>query len=142
MNSIIIGTDHRGYAHKEYIIHTLSEYNWIDVGAFSPERSDYPLFAHKAAQAIVDKQVDLGVLICATGIGMAITANRYVGVYAGVVWDVQVAELARAHDNVNVLVIPSDYIDLEGTVLCITTWLQAKFLQGRYAQRIAMIDKR
>ena len=73
---------------------------------------------------------------------MAIAANRYQHIYAGVVWDVRIAELARAHDNVNVLVIPSDYIDLENTVLCITTWLHAKFLHGRYAQRIAMIDEK
>lgn len=142
--TLVIGADHRGYHYKEMLKHIdeLSGYtiSWIDVGAFTDERSDYPLFAHKAIEVLQEKKADLAVLLCGSGIGMALAANRYTKVYAGVVWNREVARQAREDDNVNVLVIPADYVDAETTRAMLCAWLGATFKKGRYEERIAMID--
>jgi len=141
---IAIGADHRGFAMKEYLkkerLMTGYDLSWIDVGAHSKERSDYPLFAIQVAEQIVYNKAHLGVLLCGTGIGMAIAANRFSGVYAGLVWNEQVARRAKEDDTVNVLVLPSDYIDNQKAQAMLVAWLGAKFKHERYSKRIAMID--
>ncbi len=140
---IAIGCDHRGFDHKQQLLEYFSANNieYIDVGAFDIQRSDYPEFAIKVAQAIQQKKADAGILICGSGVGMAITANRFEGIYAGVVWNSEVARVAREHDNVNVLVLPSDYISIEVAQACVMHWMQAHFLGDRYQQRITMINE-
>lgn len=141
---IVIGADHRGYAMKEYLKQdcTIPNYafTWIDVGADSDVRSDYPIFAIHVAKYIQEKKAHYGILLCGTGIGMAIAANRFEGVYAGLAWNEESARLAKEDDNVNVLVLPSDYIDNKKSRAMVVTWLGAEFKYMRYAQRIAMID--
>lgn len=139
---IVLGADHRGYTQKEYIktIEFSIPITWIDVGACDAERSDYPVFAMHACEQIVGGNADCGVLLCGSGNGMAITANRYAGIYAGLVWNEEVARLAREHDQVNVLVIPSDYVDNTLVVRMINAWLTAHFFGDRYKERITMID--
>ena len=141
---IVIGSDHRGFAHKEFIKHhpALAGHvvEWIDVGAHSDARSDFPEFAMKLCQTMRQKKAERGILICGSGIGMAIAVNRFKGIYAGVVWGDDVARFAAEHDKVNVLVIPSDFVTKEKSVSMITIWLSTKFLGGRYQERITEID--
>lgn len=139
--NIAVGADHRGFAYKEYIKEIMSGITWTDVGAFTDERSDYPIFAQKLSTLIVAGQIDGGVLLCSSGVGMAIAANRYKKIYAGVAWTVEVAQACKEDDNVNVLVIPVDYVSKEDCIAIITAWHHASFKEGRYAERLEMIDR-
>jgi ribose 5-phosphate isomerase B len=145
MLTIALGTDHRGYDYKLVIQNGVSletkHINWIDVGAFSAERSDYPSFAVSVVRAVRSGQAHAGILLCGTGIGMAIAANRFEGIYAGVAWNAEVARRAREEDHVNILVLPADYITPAQSIPIIQAWLEATAKSGRYADRIAMIDK-
>lgn len=140
---IAIGTDHRGFALKQFLL-TCPAYKdmviWQDHGAYTDERSDYPIFAHKVTQAVAQQEADYGILLCGTGIGMAIVANRYAKIYAGVVWNSEIARLAKEDDNINIIVFPADYMNQETIVACINAWMQAQFHEGRYQERLAMID--
>lgn len=140
--NIAIGADHRGFLHKELVKKSVTDVTWIDAGAFDDERSDYPIFAHKVVQHMLDGTADYGVLICSTGVGMAMAANRYNGIYAALVWNEEVAQQSKSHDNANVLVIPSDYVSQDIAVSMIRAWLKTEFLGGRYAMRVDMIDKK
>lgn len=143
--TIAIGTDHRGYMLKEALVMVsmLGDFEivWEDAGTYSGERTDYPEYAQKVSDLVLDKQADCGVLLCATGIGMAIAANRNPGIYAGLVWNVATAKLAKEHDHCNVLVLPSDYVTQVEAREMITAWLMATQLNGVYAQRVAMLDE-
>jgi ribose 5-phosphate isomerase B len=145
---IVIATDHRGFALKEYLktVPTI-EYeennfsiSWVDVGAFSSERSDYPIFAQHAIQKMHQESVDGAILLCGSGNGMAIAANRFKGVFACVAWNPEVARQAKEDDNCNVLVIPADYVTQKEIIFIISFWLQAEFKGGRYAERLTSID--
>ena len=145
MLSLAIGADHRGYEHK-MVIQTgvtlqSTPLEWIDVGTFSPERTDYPPFARLVVDALQTQQAQLGILICGTGTGMAIAANRFQHIYAGVVWNEMVARRSREEDNINVLVIPSDFVTPEESISLVLAWLHASFKKGRYQDRIRMIDE-
>lgn len=143
---IVIGADHRGYELKLFLTKNNSRFikqiEWFDVGAFDNNRSDYPLFAHALCKQIVNKENALGVLLCATGVGMAIVANRYPGVYAAVVWNEVVARLAREDDHCNVLVLPVDFIDNTTAIALVNSWLEAEPKAGCYQQRLELIDAR
>jgi ribose 5-phosphate isomerase B len=143
---IIIGSDHRGFAIKQLIQEQMRDIDltpieWIDVGAFDKERSDYPQFAIDVAQRIVQKQAQLGVLLCGSGVGMAIAANRFPGIRAAIAWNEEAAIMGREDDNTTVLVIPSDFVSGEQAILILRAWLRAEFKGGRYQERLDMIDK-
>ena len=142
---IAIGADHNGFAGKEYIKqHFLindDPIEWIDVGTFDEERTDYPIFAQKVCNAMLEGQADKGILLCGTGIGMSIAANRFENIYAGLAWNEDVARLSREDDNTNILVLPSDYVSHELMVKMVHSWLAATFKGGRHQERIAMIDR-
>lgn len=141
---IAIGADHRGYEHKEYIKQHLKtekeSIEWLDVGAFDMERSDYPVFAKAVSKAILNGEAQLGILTCGSGVGMAVVANRYPKIYAALAWNEDVARVSREHDNTNVLVIPSDFVSTEQAVAMVKGWLEAEFLGGRYQKRLDMFD--
>ena len=137
---IAIGADHRGFAHKEYIRAHVTHVTWIDGGAMTDARSDYPVFAHLVCSYMQAGLADKGLLLCATGVGMAIAANRFAGIYAAVVWNAQIARLSVAHDKVNLLVLPSDYVSCQQSVEIIDAWLSTNFLGDRYQKRIDLID--
>jgi ribose 5-phosphate isomerase B len=142
--TIAIGVDHRGFELKKYLVQQSRigafDVVWYDVGTSEARRTDYPLYVEPVCSLIKDKIVDFGVLACGTGIGMTIAANRFKGIYAGLVWNETIARLAKEDDNVNVLVLPADFIDQAQGLIIIEAWLSAKFKGGRYAQRIALID--
>lgn len=141
---IVIGADHRGVAYKSYLktIGAIGnqQIEWIDVGTDTDERTDYPYFAQKLCTTVKAESIAHGILICASGVGMAVAANRYSHIYAALVWNNEIARLAVAHDNANVLVIPSLFVSREQLVPILTTWLTTQFLGGRYQERIDMID--
>lgn len=142
---IVIGADHRGFAFKELIKEIvvdidLTPIEWIDVGAFTSDRSDYPEFAIKASHEMIQDHADRGVLLCGSGIGMAIAANRFPGIYAAVAWNNESARVGREDDNSNVLVIPTDFVDGEQAIEMLRIWLRTEFKHGRYQERLDMID--
>lgn len=140
---IAIGADHRGFEQKKIILdHFMPDgsYQFIDVGAYSSKRTDYPLYAKKVIELMLSGQAQKGILLCGSGIGMGIYANRYKGIYAGVAWSPEVAQQAAQDDNVNILVLPSDYISNDQAVAAVHAWLHTQFKGGRYADRLAMID--
>ncbi len=140
---IALGADHRGHAQKQLILEQLADspYTLIDVGTDSDERTDFPIYTDIVVNLIKEKQAQLGILLCGSGIGMAIAANRHSGIYAGVVWNETIAQKAKEHNNANLVVLPSDYITDAQVMPIINAWLNASFNGGRYAERVAMIDK-
>lgn len=142
--SIVLGTDHRGYHLKEYIKKSFRSdlyiIEWFDVGAHNDERSDYPEFASAAVHELLDRNAEYAILLCGTGIGMAITANRFPKIFAGVAWNEEIARLSKQDDNVNVLVLPADYVSNDEALRIILAWLHAEFKHDRYEKRIAMIN--
>jgi len=152
--TIAIGADHRGFAHKEYLKKIITSagmnIHWIDVGAFNEERSDYPLFAAAACKELLVGHAQRVILICGSGVGMAIAANRYKGIYAALVWNEEVARVSRQDDNTNVLALPSDFVAPDEAVAIIHAWLHAEFrgnvaggnadFDTRYQERIKLLD--
>jgi len=138
---ISIGADHRGYSLKKVIIEHFRHYEWLDVGTDSDQRTDFPIFAKRVCENIRQGTADCGVLLCGTGNGIAIAANRYKGIYAAVAWNDEIARLAKEHDNANVLVLPAAYLEPREAFAILDTWLQARFQGGRYQKRLAMIDE-
>lgn len=144
MLKIAIGADHRGYKHKAVIQHGVTfeekKIEWLDVGSYDTHRADYPPFAAEVARLVQKKNVDCGVLLCGSGAGMAIAANRFFGIYAALAWNEETAYRAKEEDNANILVLPADYISPEEAVYMVIAWLNAQFLDNRYEKRIELID--
>lgn len=141
MKKIIIGSDHRGFDLKQSFINNYTEFQWIDVGTESSQRVDYPVFAKKACKQILNGQAECGILICGSGIGMSVAANRFKGIYAGLCWNEKVATSARQDDGINVLVLPADFVSEGEAFLMFEAWKNAKFKGEQYQQRLLMIDE-
>lgn len=139
---IVIGSDHAGYAIKKAIVSYLQSNGIIvkDIGTFSEEPVDYPDFAHLVATLIQNKVFDFGILICGSGIGMSIVANRYPGVRAALCFNTNFAELARKHNNANVICLPGRFLTPEDAIAMIDTFLKASFEGGRHQNRVNKID--
>ena len=139
-----IGADHRGYALKQYLLGQSRigdrPIHWLDVGTADTIRTDYPPFAHAAVTLLREGKVERVVLLCGTGAGMAIAANRYPKVYAAVVWNPEIARRVREEDNVQCLVVPADYLTQDEVFECIAAWLRAEFKAGVYQQRLDVIE--
>jgi len=141
---IPIGADHAGYAMKELLKRELEQLGFaaVDLGAQSEQASDYPEFAHSVAQRVATGEARRGVLLCGSGIGMDIVANRYPGVRAALAWEPAIAELSRKHNDSNVLVLPSRFMSEEDAVAALRAWLQTDFEGGRHQRRVEMIEPR
>jgi len=139
---IAIGADHRGFLLKEFLMKQSCEFvKWIDSGAFTDENSNYPVFAHAVCNKILQGEADYGILLCGTGAGMAMAANRKPGIYAAVAWEGIIARRVRQEDFCNVLVLPADYLDETRVVEIFDEWRRAHPKNSeRYAVRRAMID--
>lgn len=144
MLKIAIGADHRGIDHKLAIQNGITgdvrKIEWIDVGTHTKDRTDYPIFAHDVVLLMKSGKADLGVLLCGSGNGMVIAANRFKGIYAALAWDEITAARARQEDKANILSLPTDYVNPEQSVQLTIIWLNAQFLADRYEKRIKMID--
>ena len=142
MERIPIAADHAGFQMKERLKGVLEKlgYETVDLGAKSSEASDYPDFAHAVAKMVAGSEATRGVLLCGSGIGMDITANRYPGVRAGVIWNEELAKLSRQHNDLNVLVLPARFMDDAEAARILRTWLDTPFEGGRHEKRVDKID--
>lgn len=141
---IAIGNDHHGFVQKQIIKEQLTIENqpieWLDVGSYGPERVNYPPYGIAVAHSLREGEAQYGILLCGTGVGMAIVANRFKGIYAAVAWNEELARKSKEDDKANILVIPSDYVRNEDVIKMIKAWILASFKGGRYQERIEMID--
>jgi glycine hydroxymethyltransferase len=139
---IIIGSDHRGASLKEALVRELAAagYEVRDIGTHDDASVDYPEFAAKAARAVSDGEVRRGILICGSGLGVTMSANRFAGVRCAWVGDVVAAEACRRHNDANMLALPADRLADEVAWNLVQTWLATDFEGGRHARRVAMID--
>ena len=112
----------------------------VDFGTDSEQSTDYPEYGHAVAEAVSNGDFELGVLACGSGIGMSMTANRHEGVRAALVWNEELAELARQHNDANVLVLPARFIDQDVAVRALKRFLESSFEGGRHARRVTKID--
>ena len=138
---IYLGADHRGYVLKEFIKEYFSENNieYTDYGTDSMEIAHYPLIVEKVC-TMMNPKTDKAILICGSGIGMSIVANKYKGIRAGICGSIKAVEDGKGHDNINVLILPAEYVSKEETIEIIKLWMTLEFLNGRYLERIKMIE--
>ena len=142
MTKVAIGSDHAGFDLKGRLGEVLEELGFepVDFGTHSSESTDYPDHGHAVSGAVSNGECQLGVLVCGSGIGMSMTANRHAGVRAALAWSEEVGEMARRHNDANVLVLPARFID-EGTAFNILKkFLQTSFDGGRHERRVKKID--
>lgn len=139
---IPIGADHAGFALKERLKQELTKlgYEPLDLGTHSADSTDYPDYAHPVASQVEAGKVKRGILLCGTGLGMAYAANRHKGVRAAVVWNPEVATLARAHNDSNVLVLPARFVTEEQGLEILHNWLDTPFEGGRHERRVTKIE--
>ncbi|GAK85778.1 ribose 5-phosphate isomerase B [Vibrio ponticus] len=138
---IAIGCDHVGIEHKDLVIKHLQEkgIEVEDFGAHSTERTDYPKYGLAVAQAVQNQHVDLGILICGTGVGISLAANKVKGIRAVVCSDPYTAQLSKQHNNTNILAFGSRVIGIELAKMIIDCWLGAEFEGGRHQNRVEQI---
>lgn len=144
MQKISIASDHKGVELKNDIIKYLEssrEYEILDLGAYSPfESVDYPDYAKNVCDSIIEKESDIGILICGTGIGMSIAANKRAGIRAALCTNVFMAERSRAHNDANILVIGSNISNQEESINILKTFLNVSFEGGRHALRLSKMS--
>ncbi len=140
---IALGADHGGYRLKEEIKKYFDEkgIEYKDFGTDSEERTDYPIYAKKVAEAIESKECEAGILVCRSGYGMTVVANKFKGIRAANIHDEESAKYAKADDDINVITLGGDYISTSDAICIIRNWLGTEFKGGRYAERITMIDE-
>lgn len=140
--TVVIGCDHGGYELKLPILAYLNEegYRVIDVGCDSTDSVDYPLYADKLCKVIANKDADIGILICGTGIGMSIAANKHAGIRAACCENTFSARMTRAHNDANVLCLGARVIGPGLAVDMVELFLNTDFLGGRHEKRVAMLN--
>ena len=142
MMKVALGADHGGYKLKKEIQDFLvaEGYKTVDYGTNSLEPCDYPRYAYKVANAVSKKNADLGVLICKSGNGMAMVANKLPGIRAAICFDKNVARLSRQHNDANILVLGSEHLFEEPEVI-VRAWLETRFEGGRHKRRVDQIAR-
>ncbi len=141
---IYVGADHAGFDLKRTLVAELKKlgYEPIDVGPKTLDPADdFPDYAKPVAKAVSDGEVRRGVLTCGTGLGMVYTANRFPHVRAAVAWSPEIAELARKHNDANILVLPSRFVSEQEGLEILHTWLDTKFEGGRHQRRVEKIEQ-
>ena len=140
---IAIGSDHGGFKLKEEVKKFLEEkqIEYIDCGCYSEESVDYPNVAKEVAIKVRNNECDEGFLICRSGIGMSIVANKFKGVRCAKCNSEQEAKFSKMHNNANVLAIGADYVTVEETIRIVRTWLATEFEGGRHLSRVKLIEE-
>jgi ribose 5-phosphate isomerase B len=140
---ILIASDHAGFELKEKLEAELHRRGFAvrDLGTSSSDSADYADFAHPLAKEVSDGRARRGVLLCGTGLGMSYVANRYPNVRAAVTWSPEVAELARSHNDANVLVLPARFVSEDEAKQILARWLETPFEGGRHERRVQKIEK-
>jgi len=138
---IAVGSDHAGFHLKEHVRGRLSAlgHDVVDVGVSSPDSADYPGYAHDVAEMVADGEAERGILVCGSGVGMAIVANKVAGVRAVNAHDAPEAELARRHNDVNVVTLSGARLAPDRAEAIIAAFLRSDFEGGRHARRVAQV---
>ncbi len=138
---VAIGSDHAGFEYKQFILKYLQEQNYAtaDYGPYNTDSFDYPDAAHPLANAVESGEYEYGILICGSGNGVCMTANKHQNIRAGLVWNNELAELIRLHNNANIICLPARFIDKETALTLVKTFLSTAFEGGRHANRVNKI---
>lgn len=139
---LAIGADHAGYAMKSHIISVLTQqgHEVIDMGTNSIESVDYPDFAHSVARSVIDGNVSLGIIMCGSGNGINMTANKHRGIRSALCWTEEIAKLARAHNDANVCALPARYLSMQEGEKIVEAFLNGSFEGGRHERRVNKIE--
>ena len=138
---IALGADHAGFLLKEELKLYLAQlkYDVIDYGTYSIERADYPDFAHPVALAVENNEFDFGILVCGSGNGVNMTANKHQGIRSALCWTVEIAELARLHNNANIIALPARFVSYTDAKEMVRIFLSTAFEGGRHQTRVDKI---
>ncbi|HEO63932.1 MAG TPA: ribose 5-phosphate isomerase B [Candidatus Omnitrophica bacterium] len=138
---VALGSDHRGFKTKEEVKEFLKsrKIDFLDQGTFNQESCDYPDFGKKAVRLVADGNADFAILMCGSGIGMSIVANKFKGIRGALCINSKMAALAREHNNANVLIIAANFTTQDVLKEILESWFVSKFQGGRHGQRIAKI---
>lgn len=138
---VAVGADHAGFEYKTEIVRYLNKlgYQVADYGTYSDNSVDYPDFAHPAAESVEKDETACGILICGSANGVAITANKHKGIRAALCWQKEIAELARKHNNANIVCLPARFVSLQNAFDIINTFLNTSFEGGRHEARVNKI---
>lgn len=135
---LAIGSDHAGFNYKQPILDFLESlgHQVNDFGTYTNDSVDYPDFAHPVALAVENAQAEFGILICGSGQGVCITANKHQNIRAALVWQREIAELSRQHNNANVICLPARFISIEDAKIFVEVFLKTAFEGGRHQNRV------
>lgn len=141
--SIAVGCDHAGFELKETLKKYIEEKGYVvkDFGAYSEERVDYPDFAHKVASSIENRESEFGLLLCGSGNGINMTANKHKGIRSALCWNREIAKLARQHNAANIMSLPARFIDVDEAKACVDIFFTTSFDGGRHALRVKKISQ-
>ena len=141
IKKIAIGCDHAGFPYKDSIVDLLKKrrIEILDFGTHSTESVDYPDFAHPVAHAVETGKADLGIVLCGSGNGIAMTVNKHQGIRAAICWTEELAKLARQHNDANILSLPVRFVSKELALKMVNAFLEAAFEGGRHARRVSKI---
>jgi ribose 5-phosphate isomerase B len=139
---IAIGCDHAGFEYKTSIISWLKEngHDIKDFGLYQNESVDYPDYAHPVAEAVENKSASFGILLCGSANGVCMTANKHQGIRAALCWQLEIAKLARQHNNANIICIPARFVALPYAKDMVTVFMDTAFEAGRHAKRVDKIS--
>jgi len=142
VNTIAIGSDHAGFDLKQKVIQHLENkgVNVNDFGPHNADRADYPDYAHPVSKEVVSKNADLGILICGSGNGINMTANKHQEIRSALCWREDIAEMARLHNNANIIALPARYISEELALKCVDIFICTEFEGGRHEARVQKIS--
>ena len=143
---ISLGSDHAGFELKQHIkeyLQSITDYRieLNDWGCYTEDRVDYPDFAHKVEGDITEGKSDLGILVCGSGNGISMAANKWEDIRCALCWNSEITEMARLHNDANILSLPGRYISKEEAIKCVDIFLKTEFEGGRHSDRIAKICK-
>ena len=139
INKILIASDHAGFDLKKKLIKEMTKIDFEDLGTNSPENVDYPDYANELAHKVGSDNNIKGVLICGTGVGMSVAANKFKNIRAGLAFNSKVAKLIREHNDANILVLPGRYMDIHEAKKCVDNFLSSSFEGGRHMRRLNKI---
>lgn len=139
--NLSIGSDHAGYALKSALIPWLESlgYNVIDMGCHSEDSIDYPDYGHPVASSVETNESNIGILICGSGNGISMTANKHQGIRCALCWTPEISALARQHNDANIVALPARFIDAATAKQIVETFLTTEFEGGRHANRVTKI---
>jgi ribose 5-phosphate isomerase B len=137
---IAMGADHAGFDCKELIKAILTDFEIHDFGTYSAASVDYPDFAHPVAEVVEKGSCDFGILVCGSGNGIAIAANKHQGIRAAICWENELASLSRMHNNANIICIPARFVTAELAKQMVMTFLNTAFEGGRHEKRVEKIS--